>query len=606
MRFIYFRFENFKGIDVLEVDLRKSPLANVYPLVGLNESGKTTILEAINFFEYKPQSIDGLDLEGTKIQDLHEAIPINSRDNFTGYISIEAGLEFDDEDIDLIRKKLTKSLALYSLEIRRTISFTQKYYFQDSVYTKAKNQKIWNHEFLARTSKGQRKAKKLANEDALKAFDLIKDRIPSIMYFPNFLFEFPNRIYLNEEITDPKDVFYRNIIQDILDSLENNLIIKTHLVDRILSNDENHKRHLLSVISKMNKKLTEVIFKSWNRIFGKQINDKEIALIYGNDDKGVYLEFNIRDSSDTYRVDERSLGFRWFFVFLLFTQFRMYHNSRKNVFLLLDEPASNLHPSAQMQLLNSFGKLSWVMYTTHSHYLINPAWLENTFVVKNEAMDYENEEEYNSKKTKISIHKYREFATKYPNQSNYFQPILEVLNYAPSNLDLIPDIVMTEGKSDYYCLNYYQKIAKPRSKTLSILPGTSASNLENVISLYLGWGRNFIILLDSDGEGKKQLVRYSELFGKAIENRIFLYSDIEKSWNAHGIEKIFADSDKLTIQGECYPSEINFSKGLFNKSIQELFVTRKSLPLAAETSQNFDLIFSFLESKIEEASKLVV
>jgi predicted ATPase len=155
-------------------------------------------------------------------------------------------------------------------------------------------------------------------------------------------------------VDDEKHRFYRNIIQDILDSIGNDLKIKVHLADRIKSDDENSKRNLTSVLGKMNKKLTDVIFKSWNQIFGKQIRNKEIILFSGTDDKGAYLEFNIQDNVDTYRVVERSLGFRWFFVFLLLTQFRTYRKKNKDVLFLLDEPASNLHPSAQTQLLKSF------------------------------------------------------------------------------------------------------------------------------------------------------------------------------------------------------------------------------------------------------------
>jgi predicted ATP-dependent endonuclease of OLD family len=50
MRFIGFEIENFKGIQKSSLDFSKVPHANIFTLVGLNESGKTTILEAINSF----------------------------------------------------------------------------------------------------------------------------------------------------------------------------------------------------------------------------------------------------------------------------------------------------------------------------------------------------------------------------------------------------------------------------------------------------------------------------------------------------------------------------------------------------------------------------
>ena len=84
---------------------------------------------------------------------------------------------------------------------------------------------------------------------------------------------------------------------------------------------------------------------------------------------------------------------------------------KQNIFLL-DEPASNLHPAAQERLLEKIEEIienenNIVIYTTHSQYLINPKWLMNTYIVKNDAMsdmgiDIEG-------KTKISLKKYSKF-----------------------------------------------------------------------------------------------------------------------------------------------------------------------------------------------------
>jgi len=598
MRFIYFKIENFKGIEALEIDLRKNPAAKVYPLIGLNESGKTTILEAINTFAYKTESLDGLITNIAKEIDLHDLIPINKRDNFNGHILIEGGLEFEEEDKIAITKILEKETNLRITNIGNVVTFTQKYLFKNSIYTKENDKRFWNITLSGKPKQGT-KIRALTNNEALKAHPYVKENIPSILYFPNFLFEFPEKIYLEESINNAKDKFYRNIIQDILDSIGHDLKLNLHLVDRINADDSNSQRNLTSVLGKMNKKLTDVIFNSWNQIFGKQIRNKEIILFPGKDDKGAYLEFNIQDNVDTYRISERSLGFRWFFVFLLLTQFRTYRQKNKNVLFLLDEPASNLHPSAQTQLLKSFEKLSKVIYTTHSHYLINPQWLENTFVVKNEAIDYENEEEYDSKQTKISVHKYREFATKFPNQTSYFQPILEILDYVPSNLEFVPNVLITEGKNDFYTLNYYQHIILNDPKPVIIIPGTSSSNLENLISLYLGWGKNFIVLLDSDKEGLKQKDRYLELFGISLNNRIVTYKDVDDKWNNKELENLIADSDRKEIQTKCYPEAQNFSKKLFNRSIQELYITEEKVKMSNETTDNLNRILVFCKDELK-------
>src|SRR6185312_15462198 len=374
-----------------------------------------------------------------KVEDIHSLIPINKRDNFNEEIEIEAGFEYNNEDIIAIRNAFLEN----KIKLARTpkmLCYTQKYSFKNSIHQPDLLKNNWENDFYGFVGKAT-KPRKLKNSEALIAHEIIKKRMPSILYFPNFLFEFPDKIFL--ESVDAKHKYYRTVIQDVLDSLDNNTNVEEHLIKRIKSNDTNEKRNLRILIGKMEKQLTSVIFGKWNQIFNKQITKAEIVLDYDNSEKGPSLEFNIKDDVDTYRIVERSLGFRWFFVYIFLTQFRSFRKAHNNAFFLFDEPAYNLHPSAQLELLKSFERLPKVLYTTHSHYLINPKWLENTYVNKNEGIDYLNEEHYKSKNTDIRIHKYREFAVKHPNQTSYFQPILEVLDYRPSNLELIPQAIIT-------------------------------------------------------------------------------------------------------------------------------------------------------------------
>ena len=76
-------------------------------------------------------------------------------------------------------------------------------------------------------------------------------------------------------------------------------------------------------------------------------------------------------------------------MFLLMTSFHKPSNDNQRPLSLLDEPASNLHSSAQAELLKSFEKLldkCTLIYTTHSHHMINVRWLDSAFVVKNAAL----------------------------------------------------------------------------------------------------------------------------------------------------------------------------------------------------------------------------
>lgn len=94
MKFTHFHIKNFKGIEDIRLDFTAKPQGRVQTLVGLNESGKTTILEALNFLSYKSETLDPLDLPGYSVKDVHDLIPINRRANFNDSIVIEAGYEF--------------------------------------------------------------------------------------------------------------------------------------------------------------------------------------------------------------------------------------------------------------------------------------------------------------------------------------------------------------------------------------------------------------------------------------------------------------------------------------------------------------------------------
>lgn len=100
----------FKGVQQARLDLAPSgSSARVHTLVGLNESGKTTILEAIDFFrgagedEIRPKQLGGL-----KPLDHQSVIPIAERANFNERVNIRCGIELDDADVEAVREHLAQ------------------------------------------------------------------------------------------------------------------------------------------------------------------------------------------------------------------------------------------------------------------------------------------------------------------------------------------------------------------------------------------------------------------------------------------------------------------------------------------------------------------
>ena len=613
MEYIKFKITNYKGIENVVIDFDKSPRSNIYTLVGLNESGKTTVLEAINFFNYKNK--DTLDHELSKylIVDPTFLIPVNKRHNFNGDIVVEATLKLDQEDINNINKYIIentifKSVYFHDNQIKYWLKFSYKNSqflnwdpYWDGFHALPKKSKSNDYVYVGNNN---------FSEENQKLYLYCDKLIPSILYFPNFLFDFPEKINIDEkEIRTPDGKYFYSLIQDIFFSIDEDkdASVKTHILDRIKSKDPNDKRSLDDTLHKMSNKVNQVVFGSWKKIFKKTI-DALVSIQYDEKDKtGIFLKFDIR-ADGIYQISQRSLGFRWFFVFLLFTQFRVSRlNAPKNIIYLFDEPASNLHPYAQKQLLKSFENLSKggkVIYATHSHHLINPQWLESTYIVKNGGMIIDDTENFTTNKTDISIELYRDFVNNHPKDIDYFQPILDVLEYSPSNLENIPNCIFVEGKNDFYSLEYFSKVIFNSKYKLNITPGFSANSLKTLISLYLGWGKDFIILLDSDKEGMKQKSRYIEEFGSILENRIHTYNDIDSLWVNYGSEKLFHEDDLLNFLTSIYSNTSEFNKVHFNRAIQEYLINGIKYKFNVITTSNFYKVLDFLQEKIQSGVSL--
>lgn len=365
--------------------------------------------------------------------------------------------------------------------------------------------------------------------------------------------------------------------------------------------------------------MTTAVFQNWNRIFKRPMPEKEIVVscdkdedtldTFGQMQKGRwFIQLRVREANELYSISERSLGFRWFFAFLVLTHYRGFRSrSAKNTIFMLDEPASNLHPSAQVQLLDSFGKLAeqcTLIYTTHSHHLINPEWLEGTFIVKNAGLEYDDiDQNYSARNTDISLTKYRTFVSQHPDQTTYFKPILDALNYSPGKLENVPNVVMLEGKYDFYTLKYIQEKILNASDELNLMPGGGAGSLDNPIRLYIAWGRNFIILLDADAEGNQQKKRYTDLFGVFIDTRLLTLEDVDLIWSNLSLEYLFTAQDRLLIQQTIYSDDTGYNKDHFNRAIQTLYLQNTKLPLEQATVDNLRKLWDFLKTRIEQMGK---
>ncbi len=254
-----------------------------------------------------------------------------------------------------------------------------------------------------------------------------------------------------------------------------------------------------------------------------------------------------------------------------------------------------------MKLLDIFDRLSEkckIIYSTHSHHLINPKHLAGTYVVRNKAINYDEEENFDQNETDISATLYKNFVSTYPKEKDHYKPILDAIDYTPSSFELVEKIVCLEGKNDYYTFEYFQKNILD-GYNFHFYPGASVTKYEDLFRLYLAWNKKLLAVFDSDRQGKKEQSRYLNSVSIELKDSIFTLDEIEESWKNMTTEDLFSQQDRLLVINTLFPKEKVYNKSKFNTAIQELFINNSKVALSDETTQNFVKVFNFLSDKIQ-------
>lgn len=550
MRYKSFRIRNFKGIKDTTINFGGIAAPSVFAFVGLNESGKTTVLEGMHSFS--PDSATSELLS----DDLETGLPYKDRvprhliSSFTGDVSVAA---------TLLPTEVEKQTLIESLATEHDLEINSDTFPSEIILER--HQRYENGDFkraylsicspIEVRSKKKKKWRAPDTEEHMLIRDKIFEYSPIIAYFPTFVFDFPEAAFLTDRGT-VVDRFYRRVFQDILDYDGLGQTIEKDIVRRVrgegmvlpwlnflrqwgLHDDEAKIQH---VMDRASQAVTKLVFGRWNKIFGEDTRDKEVVISHGivegekQDERGnrtptnehdVYIKFQIKDGTRRFNVNDRSLGFRWFFAFMLFTQFRVARASSRPIFFLFDEPASNLHAAAQQKLIESFPEIAQgehaLAYSTHSHYMIEPKWLEQTFIVTNRSDAPPNsildQISLDDESLDIKVATYRAFVNANPGKTSYFQPILDRLQVVPSRFDIHKRSIVLEGKSDYYILRYAAKVLG--DSELPLLPALGAGTFGALAALHIGWGLHCLFVLDGDKKGKTEKERYTAEFGVPVE-----------------------------------------------------------------------------------------
>lgn len=492
-----FIITNFKGIKKVEISFVKD---NLLLLLGLNESGKTTILKAIEAFDYFNDPTETFNPKYyTNLKKKSEVLS-NTSAIITAVINLETKLEVKNltqiggENISASDKsELVRFIKIIneekSIKISRVFPFKdgspKPYYYQ--IEHKDKFTKIP----LSR----------------LLAVEIVQI-CPFILYFEDFKDRIPERIYI-EEKSDSYDPIWYDIIDGLFYNTDENYNIESF--KKFYSKANPRETDANIVIRKVNKTLKKVFTNPWRNLSGvKGIDSAE--LIYNHSKR--YFQLNVFDvNSAIFTPEERSKGAIWYLSFLMKTEFRSKKMSKSSgmPIFLIDEPASNLHSTAQKDMIKDFIKLAkdtLIVYTTHSQYMISLERIKNTYIVQKSSTGL------------IKATKWSEFLQKNQKKTSYYQPIADLLQLIPNSID-IPwkKAIITEGPSDRKVLIIMDKLLGNRLSDYAIYPGTSANNAHELIALNIGWNASFKVFLDSDEAGMKAAEKYREAFN--IDKEIY-------------------------------------------------------------------------------------
>jgi energy-coupling factor transporter ATP-binding protein EcfA2 len=289
MRYKSFEITNFKGIQYAKIDIPTDEVTAL-ALIGLNESGKTTILQAI--YSFSPDEESKVLFEKGKNPDKPdiEIIPRDKISSFTGSVVVKATLTIDDEDA----KEITSHLSSNGIDIDPESIGKSIYVTNINTYKNGEHDS-YNVTWYVNAKvkrKNQRKYRKWTPEEWPHIWRAFKNRVPDIAYFPTFVFDLPQKIYLTGHDNDPTNVFYKKIFQDVLDYQGSGLNIDENIVSRVRSSNflvawadflssfwgSSSQMRMTHVMDLASETITSVIIDSWNRIFGDSINDKKIEI----------------------------------------------------------------------------------------------------------------------------------------------------------------------------------------------------------------------------------------------------------------------------------------------------------------------------------------
>ncbi len=261
--------------------------------------------------------------------------------------------------------------------------------------------------------------------------------------------------------------------------------------------------------------IEKLIQKNVCEEFKRFYSKSELELLVKFEANKLYV--NVITGGMVMSIGERSNGLRWYLG--LFIELMAMDYKNRDVLYLLDEPGVFLHVNAQKELLALFDELcennGQLIYTTHLPYMLDT---ENIYCIRRVEKD-------NNGQSHIFNRVYAE-GLDLPSRQETLTPLIQAMGCDMKySIDIsVRKNFVTEGITDRMYLEAGIK-ALNISDEINIIPSNGAAAIPNVVSILIGWGCDYKIVLDYDSEGFTQYKRLIKSFGEEIKDRIVFVAE---------------------------------------------------------------------------------
>lgn len=584
------KVENYKSIE----DSGWVNINDVTCLVGKNESGKTTFLNAL--YKLNPHGGNGD----------FDPILEYPRKGYSAYKRIH---EKDPATVITAIFKLTKSEIK---EIEEDLGTDVMVGDEIAVYKGYSNNRTWDvkineqvvtkflldnadiesgavKESLYQSKNLQELLDKLnnlqsSNTEITQLSTILTDKFTDSLdldryIINNYLVKFiPKFVYFDDynimkgEVSIPYLKSKKLQSPNILNGSEKTILSLLDLAGVELEDFENQLNYekLKADLEAASISITDEVFNFWTQ--NKQLEvEFDVSAANPNSDpplnQGPLLHIRIRNNKHrvTVSFSERSKGFVWFFSFLAY--FSEIEEKDSNLILLLDEPGLSLHAKAQNDFLHFIDvrlKPKYqVLYTTHSPFMINP---QNFKIVRTV-------EDVEGKGTVISEEIYK-------NDKDTVFPLQAALGYElAQTLFIGPNCLLVEGPSDLIYLQILNEVLIDKGyegldEKWIITPVGGADKVSTFISLLGANQINIAVLIDFT-QGDMQRINNLISNSSLKKNNLIKINEYVNKTDAD-IEDLFDENLYIDIINKAYSLDIKVDELLSNnprivKRIEQYF-----------------------------------